>query len=290
MNHDGQIDYVVGNQGTNSRYTTSIENPLRIFVNDFSNKGNNKSIITYTQNGKAYPIHPRDDLMQQLPGLRKKFSLYHDYANATILDLFPAEKLNEATSFSANTMQTSVLINQGDSKWKLSALPIDAQFAPVFGTLINDYDGDGLEDIILIGNDFSAEEINGQYDAFNGLVLKGDGKGGFYKEDNAFKVKGDGKGLAEMIVQKNTSLIIAAQNNDQLLSFLNSEKQTGKIIRAEANDAYAIIQYADGKKLKKEFYYGSGYLSCSSRFISIPVTAKSIQLVSYQGKQRIVLF
>ena len=93
-----------------------------------------------------------------------------------------------------------------------------------------------------------------------------------------------------MIVQKNTSLIIAAQNNDQLLSFLNSKKQTGKIIRAASNDAYAIIQYADGKKLKKEFYYGSGYLSCSSRFISIPVTAKSIQLVSYQGKQRIVLF
>jgi len=120
-------------------------------------------------------------------------------------------------------MQTSLLINQGDSKWKLSALPIDAQFAPVFGTLINDYNGDGLEDIILIGNDFSAEEINGQYDALNGLMLKGDGKGGFYKIDNTFKVKGDGKGLAEMIVQKNTPLILAAQNNDQLLSFFTNK-------------------------------------------------------------------
>jgi hypothetical protein len=290
INHDGRIDYVVGNQGINSRYTTSLQNPLSIYVNDFSNDGNNNAVITYTQNGKVYPIHPRDDLMQQLPGLRKKFPLYHDYANATIQDLFPAEKIEEATSFSANTMQTSVLINQVDSKWKLNALPIDAQFAPVFGTLINDYDGDGLEDIILIGNDFSAEEINGQYDAFNGLVLKGDGKGGFYKKDNTFKVKGDGKGLAEMIVQKNTSLIIAAQNNDQLLSFLNSKKQTGKIIRAGANDAYAIIQYADGKKLKKEVYYGSGYLSSSSRFISIPEAVKSVQLVTYQGKQRTVLF
>jgi hypothetical protein len=290
MNHDGRIDYVVGNQGSNSRYTTSIENPLRIFVNDFSNNGNNNAVITYTQNGKAYPIHPRDDLMQQLPGLRKKFPLYHDYANATIQDLFPAEKLNEATSFSANTMQTSLLINQGDSKWKLSALPIDAQFAPVFGTLINDYNGDGLEDIILIGNDFSAEEINGQYDALNGLMLKGDGKGGFYKIDNTFKVKGDGKGLAEMIVQKNTPLILAAQNNDQLLSFFTNKKLSGKIIRAEANDAYAIIQYTDGKKLKKEFYYGSGYLSCSSRFISIPEAAKSVQLVNYQGKQRTISF
>jgi len=87
-----------------------------------------------------------------------------------------------------------------------------------------------------------------------------------------------------------TNYEISTRQQKNTPFFLNSEKQTGKIIRAEANDAYAIIQYADGKKLKKEFYYGSGYLSCSSRFISIPVTAKSIQLVSYQGKQRIVLF
>lgn len=290
MNGDGRIDYVVGNQGTNSRYTTSIENPLSIYVNDFSNDGNNNAVITYTQDGKVYPIHPRDDLMQQLPGLRKKFPLYQDYANATIQGLFPVEKINEAVVFSANTMQSSLLINQGDSKWKLSPLIVEAQFAPVFGTLINDYDGDGLEDIILIGNDFSAEEINGQYDAFNGLLLKGDGKGSFYKIENGFKVKGNGKGLAEMIVKKNASLIVATQNNAPLLAFSINKKNTGKIVRAGTNDAYAIIQFADGRKSRKEMYYGSGYLSCSSRFIRVPEKAKSIQIFTYKGEQRTLLF
>ncbi len=290
MNGDGRIDYVVGNLGANSRYTTSIENPLSIYVNDFSNDGNNNAVITYTQDGKVYPIHPRDDLMQQLPGLRKKFPLYQDYANATIHGLFPAEKIKEATVLSANTMQTSLLINQGDSKWKLSPLIIEAQFAPVFGTLINDYDGDGLEDIMLIGNDFSTEEINGQYDAFNGLVLKGNGKEGFSKIENGFKVKGNGKGLAEMIVQKNASLIVGAQNNGPLVSFFINKKYSGKILRAATNDAYAIIQFEDGRKSRKEIYYGSGYLSSSSRFIRVPEKAKSIQIFTYRGEQRTILF
>ncbi len=290
INHDGYIDYLVGNHGLNSRYTTSSENPLQIYVNDFSGNGNNNAIITYTKDGKTYPIHPRDDLMQQLPGLRKKFLLYHDYANATLHDIFSEEKIKEASSFTVNTMQTSLVINHGNSEWKINPLQVEAQFAPVFGSLINDYDGDGNDDLLLIGNDYSAEVINGRYDAFNGLMLKGNGKGNFIKAASQFNVNGDGKGLVQLLAHDNTPLLIATQNNDQLLTFAVKKRNIDRIIRANSNDAYAIIKLANGATIKKEVYYGSGYLSSSSRYFQIPKSATSVEIYNYQGQKRNVLF
>jgi hypothetical protein len=228
--------------------------------------------------------------MQQLPGLRKKFLLYNDYANATLHDIFTEEKIKEASTFTVNTMQTSLVINHGNSAWEISPLQIEVQFAPVFGSLINDYDDDGNDDLLLIGNDYSAEVINGRYDAFNGLMLKGNGKGNFTKTTSRFNVKGDGKGLVEILTHDNSRLLIATQNNDQLLTFSVKKKQDEKIIRANTNDAYAIIKHENGVIIKKEIYYGSGYLSSSGRYVQVPKSASTVEMYSYQGVKRTILF
>jgi len=132
--------------------------------------------------------------------------------------------------------------------------------------------------------------INGRYDAFNGLMLKGNGKGNFTKTTSQFNVKGDGKGLVEILTHDNSRLLIATQNNDQLLTFSVKKKQDEKIIRANTNDAYAIIKFANGATIKKEMYYGSGYLSSSSRYIQIPESATSLEIYNYQGQKRTILF
>ena len=136
-------------------------------------------------------------MMLQLPGLRKKFPLYADYAKASITDLFSSQALQQAKSVTANTFQSVMLQNKGNQPWVISPLCMEAQFAPVFGILVNDYDADGFEDILLTGNFYGPEVINGQYDAFKGLFLQGNGQGEFKVKENGFRIEGDGKGLAE---------------------------------------------------------------------------------------------
>lgn len=291
FNHDGRVDFVLGNLGDNSRYTTSSTNPLNIYINDFGNIGNRNAVITYTENGIHYPIHPRDDMMLQLPGLRKKFPLYDDYAKAGITDLFSSEALQQAKLVTANTFQSVMVKNNGTHPWTISVLCVEAQFAPVFGILVNDYDADGFEDILLSGNFYGAEVINGQYDAFKGLFLRGNGRGDFKVAENGFCIEGDGKGLAEILQANNTPIILAALNNDSLVAIecRYSNKEL-RIVKANADDAAAIIQLKNGTTRKQEFYYGSGYLSTTDRYLRLPANVKSVEIYSYKGVKRKLSF
>ena len=283
LNRDGRMDYVAGNLGLNSRYAIPSFQPLSIYSYDFANNGIRNAVITFSNGGKEYPVHPKDDLILQLPGLKKKFLLYADYAKAAIGDLFPKESLSSAIKSTVHTFHTSVLLSKADGTWDLSPLIKDAQFAPVFGTLVSDYDSDGLDDILLIGNDYGAEVLNGRYDAFQGLFLKGDGRGGFVKKENGFDVPGDGKGLVELMLGNKKRLLLASQNNGALLAFAHAGKVTDKFIAARHDDAYAVISLKDGKKFKKEMYYGSGYLSGNGRYFQIPADARSIEVFKFSG-------
>ncbi|WP_276501824.1 VCBS repeat-containing protein [Terrimonas pollutisoli] len=291
FNRDGRMDFILGNLGSNSRYTTSATNPLTIYTNDFGNVGNRNPVITYKEKGNSYPIHPRDDMMMQLPGLRKKFPLYDDYAKAGITDLFSPQTLQQAKMVTANTFQSVILLNNGNQPWAISPLCVEAQFAPVFGILVNDYDADGFEDILLTGNFYGTEVINGQYDAFKGLFLQGNGQGEFKVKENGFRVEGDGKGLAEILRTNNTSIILAALNNDSLVAVECRSPNKGlRILKASADDAVAIIQLDNGKTIKQEFYYGSGYLSGTARYLRLPGNVKSVELYNYKGVKRKLSF
>ena len=54
-----------------------------------------------------------------------------------------------------------------------------AQEAPVNSVLYADVNGDGKADLIIGGNEYEASVMTGRYDASYGLVLEGDGKGGW---------------------------------------------------------------------------------------------------------------
>ncbi|KYP15168.1 VCBS repeat-containing protein, partial [Flavihumibacter sp. CACIAM 22H1] len=220
FNGDGRIDLVLGNHGLNSRYAAagasagtgqdSATTGLGIYWYDFANVGNRNAVLTYTNGGERYPIHPRDDLMLQLPGLRKKFPLYTDYAKARINDLFSPELLKKAAYRQINEWQSGVLLN---GEWKLHALPVQAQFSPVFGILVKDIDKDGIADLLLTGNDNSYEVINGAVDAGYGLVLKGKGDGRFnVLEGTGFFVPGNGKQIGTL----KEGLVLVAENDGPL--------------------------------------------------------------------------
>ena len=64
---------------------------------------------------------------------------------------------------------------------------MQAQISALNGMAVDDFDGDGNLDVLINGNDWGTEVTVGRYDALNGLLLRGDGKGEFYCPVNSSK-------------------------------------------------------------------------------------------------------
>lgn len=287
---DGDVDYVAGNHGLNTRYKVSQEQPMRIVAKDFDNNGYIDPVCTYFVQGKEYPIYHRNLMIDQMPFLHGKYRLYEDFAKATISDIFNEKQMEGAYMAESRYFNSSYIENQGDGTFEVHTLPIEAQIAPVFGLLAGDYDTDGNTDLLLVGNSYSSNVEDGQYDASIGLFLKGDGEGSFTPvlgRKSGFFVDGDAKGIAELTMNDGSSLILVGQNSGELKAF-GSTPPKGKILRLNKDDVRAVIKYTTGKSEKREFYYGSGYLSHSSRVCRIPKNAASITITTYSGESRII--
>ena len=101
-------------------------------------------------------------------------------------------------------------------------LPMQAQISQLCGMVVDDFDGDGNLDVAINGNDYGTEVSTGRYDAFNGLMLKGDGKGNFKPlsiQQSGIYIPGDGKALVKLIGAKGNYLLAASQNRDAMKIF-----------------------------------------------------------------------
>jgi len=291
FDEDGDTDYVLGNLGLNTKYKTSIENPVSLYVDDFNHDGVQDAILSHYIQGVNRPAHPRDDLFQQMPQLKKKYQSYKAYSETTMETLINGTETKPAI-LKTETFQTSYLENKGKQGWQLTPLPQQAQFAPVFGIVAGDYNNDGYTDIVLSGNSYSTDVLTGRYDALKGLLLKGDGAGHFKPlstEQSGILIDGDAKSLAELTDNKGHTLLLAAQNNDTLKVF-ERFNSFHKDMQVTNQDVYSIVTLANGKKSKYEFYFGNGYLSQSSRRLKIPGDAKQVVIYNGRGKGRTVNF
>ena len=112
--------------------------------------------------------------------------------------------------------------NLGNNQYQLISLPTAAQLAPIHNILVEDFDRDGHLDALLIGNDYSGEKNNGWQDAFNGLLLQGDGQGNFLPISTArsgFLVAGDGRDMVLWRDNKGKVSVVVGQNNAPLQNF-----------------------------------------------------------------------
>lgn len=290
---DGDIDYVVGNLGLNNAYKVGFEQPVKVFGKDLDENGSVEALTfcyTATSDGtvKLCPVHFWDELNQQSPRFRRQFSRYKEFSKATMETLLSKKDLEGGLLLEANYSSTSYIENLGAGKFKISALPVSAQVATVNGITPIDVNEDGNMDIMMIGNNFGNEVFAGRYDAFTGLVLLGDGKGKFTPIPSAksgFYVPNDAKSLVKIFVN-DQELVLASQNRDSLKVFANRNNQAEKIFTPETYDVSALLHYANGKKQKIEFYYGSGYLSQSTRKVFIPKGVEAIEIFNSKGESR----
>jgi hypothetical protein len=216
LDGDGDIDFVAGNHGLNSRFKASSEKPVRMVVNDFDQNGTWEQIISTYNGEKSYPMALRHDLLQQMPMLKKKYLKYASYRDQTIADIFTEAQMKGAVEQQSTTLATSVIINEGGGRFTVKALPTEAQLSPVYGIAIGDFDGDGAMDILAAGNsDYSKPEV-GSYLAGYGVFLKGDNKLNFKalkSKTTGLHIRGQVRDMALISRPKGGRLIIS-RNND----------------------------------------------------------------------------
>ena len=294
FDNDGDIDYIAGNLGKNSFYKASTENPVSIYAKDFDKNGALDIITTvYLPNVKGekqeFPAQTRDDQVEQIPALKKRFLTYKDFGNATINDIFSDAELKDAVKLQASNFANSYIENLGKGKFKLHTLSVMAQLAPIYAVVTDDFNQDGNLDIAINGNDFGTETGNGRYDALNGLVMLGDGKGSFKPLtilQSGLYIPGDGKALIKCRGIENNYLLAASQNNGPVKIYsINTVK---KIIALLRDDKYCIYKLKNGKKRKEEFYCGHSFLSQSSPFIIADDNMISIEIINAKGERRII--
>jgi len=217
---DGDLDFVAGNLGLNSRYRVSRDNPMSIYAADLDENGRYDAIPSYFLNGIEYPVPSRDELARQMPVFKKRFQSYASYSKLTMRDLLTKEQQKMVTVSRAFEQRSMYIENKGNGKFAFKPLPQIAQLSVVQDMLVDDVDGDGNADLLLAGNDYTTEPAAGQYDASYAVFSKGNGKGNFNPVDAAlsgFFVRGDCRNIRKITGPK--SYYIVSRNNAGIVVF-----------------------------------------------------------------------
>lgn len=218
---DGDVDFVVGNHGLNSRFKASVEEPISCYINDFDKNGSVEQLICSFNDGNSYPMVLRHDLVKQMPELNKKYLKYESYKGQQIHDIFTEEQLKGSVVHHVVMLESVILRNNGRDGFVVEPLPYEAQLAPVYGMLIQDMDHDGQNDIVLGGNLHNVKPEVGRYDASYGLLLTGTDKGKFqvvpFQQSGLF-LEGEVRDFQLLKINGSSSLAVS-RNNDSIKFF-----------------------------------------------------------------------
>lgn len=219
LNGDGRPDLVLGNLGLNAYVKASSAEPARMHVYDFGATGSQKQIVEFFKHGTSYPLSGRDDIVRLVPSLRGKYPTYRSFGASRVEDIFPPAELSRAMVLTAKRFSSAVAVSSADGKFVLRPLPLEAQFAPVYASLAEDYDGDGKVDLLLGGNQHGVPPVLGRYDASYGLLLRGQGNGEFVAVDmreSGVAIVGQVRGLTHLRQGKGRRLVAVARNGDAM--------------------------------------------------------------------------
>ncbi len=274
FDNDGDIDYLVGNLGLNTLLRATPTQPVRMYAADFDDNGFFDAFPSvYFKNSEhqyaEYPYFGWDDMVRQMIGIKRRYVEYAALGKATMTQMLTPEEQKRALILSANSPASSYLENLGNGSFALKPLPMSAQTAPLCGLIAQDVDGDGNLDALLVGNDFGTDLVVGRMDAFNGLLLHGDGHGNFTSmplTKSGFYVPGDAKALVSLPLANGKCGWLASQNKGPLRAFgRSSQSSVLRFVPTNAQTMAVWVCRADGRVRRQEIPAGSSFYSQSAR-------------------------
>ncbi len=217
MDNDGDLDVVVGNLGKNYKYQAKEDGTFDLHINDFDNNGKQDIVLSYQNDGEKYPVRGRSCSSQQIPTIKNKFKDYNSFASATTSEVYTSKGLENAQLNVAVKSFASVYLEKVSGGFEIIELPEMAQISSINQTVLQDFNQDGIKDILLVGNLYSSEVETKRNDGSYGMLLTGDGKSGFKNilfQQSGFKTLGDAKDMA-VVKSPHNSRIIVVNNDDK---------------------------------------------------------------------------
>lgn len=217
VNGDGHLDLIAGNNGLNSRFIPSRDEPVKLYYNDFDDNGKKEQVLTYYLNGNEIPFANKDELQKQIPVIKKRFLYAEDFAKATLNNIFSSDKLKKAEVLTANYFSNSILINDGKMNFIIEPLPWVAQLSPFKTGIVVNANDDNLPDILLAGNFYENNIQMGRNDANFGSILINKGNGKFEGESiNGLQIKGQVRHIKKITIGQQKAYVIV-RNNDSVM-------------------------------------------------------------------------
>jgi hypothetical protein len=274
---DGRLDLVASNWGRNWRtdQPPQVVLPVELFYGDFADTGVLQTVLASLDPGRSVlmPLRERRSVAAAIPSVAERLPDHHAYGRASVRDIL-GEKAASARELRASTFDSMVFLNRGDH-FEAHPLPIQAQFAPAFGVSVADLDGDGNEDLFLAQNFFGVDAETSRHDAGTGLVLLGDGRGGFRAlgpNEAGIAVYGEQRGCALCDYDADGRIDLAVtQNGAQTKVYRNRGAKPGLRIRLRGppgnpTGVGATLRLKFGPRCGpvREVHAGSGYWSQDS--------------------------
>jgi enediyne biosynthesis protein E4 len=219
----GHSDFIIGNLGKNSKFRASELYPVRMYFNDFDDNGTHEQVLSHYLKGKEFPFNTKDELLQKMPSLKKKYLSYSKFAEADLQDIF-GEKLKSAKVFEVQTFASVRVKNLGNFKFEVEELPSSVQFSPlVSGISLN---ATKSPEVILGGNFYPVNVQRGRYDASYGTYLKQNEAGeleALSSNISGLSVKGEVRNIKIIIINGITHLIFVRNNDKPIIMKINDQ-------------------------------------------------------------------
>ena len=215
INHDGLIDYLIGNWGNNNKFHPTKEKPLHIYADYFDgNKTFDIALSKISKTGDLIPVRGKECSSQQTPFINNKLKTYKDFAASTLPDIYGFDKLEKAHHFQAQNFTSILLKNKGNGEFKIKNLPKQAQFSPTLSFETHDINNDGYLDVFGVGNVYDAEVETIRYDTSKGYILLGNKEETLeYSNDSSYFNDSEAKSIHKIIINKETHFIILNKNS-----------------------------------------------------------------------------
>ncbi len=224
IDNDGDVDFVAGNLGANSKFKASLEKPFNVYGNDFDKNGSFDIVLSSYEGETNYPVRGRECTSQQMPFISEKCPTFKEFAEADMNDLY-GKNLDDALHLTVRSLYSSIFINDGKGNFEMQKLPNMAQISPILDFHVEDINNDGNLDVIAVGNMYGAEVETVRYDAGRGVCLIGDGEGSFTAlspKESGFFAWDNIKALEKIKVGEKNVYLVGA-NNNRLKAFIRKD-------------------------------------------------------------------